>query len=209
MSRPRYRLKAALIAFLVGVPLASASGETVISKSTSYFTIGGRTAAELDKALAAAGPMMKNTGARHPGATRIKFGGTITYVSRGGSCAVGSARVTLSTRLILPRWKHRRQANRDLALVWDTLAADIKRHEERHAEIARIHAREMEKALLALKPEPDCERMQTRVTAVSAEEVERHDKDQARFDRVEATNFDRRMIRLLQYRLESLKKSDR
>ena len=28
-----------------------------------------------------------------------------------------------------------------MALIWDTLASDIKRHEERHAEIARTHAR--------------------------------------------------------------------
>lgn len=209
MSRVHVPLKAALIAFIVGIPLGSASGETVISKSVSYFAIGGRTAAELDKALAAAGPMMKSTGTRHPGATRIKFGGTITYVSRGGRCAVGTARVTLSTRIILPRWKYRRQANRDLALVWDTLAADIKRHEERHAEIARNHARQMEKAFLGLKPEADCERMQSRVAEVSAAEVASHDKDQARFDRTEAANFDRRMIRLLQYRLDALKKDQR
>ncbi|WEX75936.1 DUF922 domain-containing Zn-dependent protease [Sinorhizobium numidicum] len=209
MSRLHVPLKAALIACLVGLPLGSASGETLISKSFTYFSIGGRTAAELDKALSSAGPLMKSTGTRHPGATRIKFGGTITYVSRSGRCAVGTARVMLSTRIILPRWKYRRQAGRDLAVVWDTLAADIKRHEERHAEIARNHARQMEKALLELKPEADCERMQARVARVSAEEVERHDKDQARFDRTEAANFDRRMIRLLQHRLKSLKNAER
>jgi predicted secreted Zn-dependent protease len=209
MFRVRNPLRAALIAFLVGLPLSNASGETLISKSVTYFSIGGRTAAELDKALAASGPLMKNTGTRHPGATRIKFGGTITYVSRGGRCAVGTARVTLSTRIILPRWKYRRQAGRDLALVWDTLAADIKRHEERHAEIARNHARHMERAFLGLKPEANCELMQARVADLSAAEVANHDKDQARFDRTEAANFDRRMIRLLQYRLDSLTKATR
>ncbi|MCA1493579.1 DUF922 domain-containing Zn-dependent protease [Ensifer sp. NBAIM29] len=207
MSRAPVSMKAALVAFFVGFPLGSAVAETAISKSISYFSIGGRTAAELDKALSATGPLMTSTGSRHPGATRIKFGGTVTYVSRNGRCAVGSARVTLNTRIILPRWKHRRQANPDLALVWDTLAADIKRHEERHAEIARLHARRMEKALLTLRPEADCERMQARVADVSAKEVEIHDKDQARFDRTEAANFDRRMVRLLQYRLERLKKA--
>ncbi|MBK5569493.1 DUF922 domain-containing Zn-dependent protease [Ensifer sp. 2YAB10] len=207
MSRVRVPFKAALLALLVAAPLSAASGETVINKSFSYFTIGGRTAAELDKALSTGGPMMKSTGARHPGATRIKFGGSITYVNRGGRCAVGSARVTLSTRIILPRWKYRRQAGRDLALVWDTLSSDIKRHEERHAEIARNHARRMEKMFLALKPESDCERMQASVARVSATAIEDHDKDQARFDRTEAANFDKRMIRLLQYRLEALKKT--
>ncbi|MGN7733413.1 DUF922 domain-containing protein [Hyphomicrobiales bacterium] len=206
MFRVRVPFKAALLALLVAAPLSAASGETVINKSFSYFTIGGRTAEELDKALSAGGPMMKSTGARHPGATRIKFGGSITYVNRGGRCAVGSARVTLSTRIILPRWKYRRQAGRDLALVWDTLSSDIKRHEERHAEIARNHARRMEKMFLALKPEADCERMQASVARVSITAIEAHDKDQARFDRTEAANFDKRMIRLLQYRLEALKK---
>ena len=120
-----------------------------------------------------------------------------------------SAKVTLNTRIILPRWKYRRQASRDLALVWEMLASDIKRHEERHAEIARIHARQMEKTLLALKPQATCEHMQAEVARASAEAIAAHDKDQARFDRTEAANFDRRMIRLLQYRLESLKKTQR
>ncbi len=207
MSRVRVPFKVALLALLVAAPLGTASGETVVNKSFSYFSIGGRTAEELDKALSASGPMMKSTGARHPGATRIKFGGSITYVSRNGRCAVGSARVTLNTRIILPRWKYRRQAGRDLALVWDTLSSDIKRHEERHAEIARNHARRMEKMFLALKPQDTCEEMQESVARASATAIEAHDKDQARFDRTEAANFDKRMIRLLQYRLETLKKA--
>ncbi|MBD9647186.1 putative secreted Zn-dependent protease [Ensifer sp. KUDG1] len=207
MSRVRVPFKVALLALLVAAPFGTASGETVVNKSFSYFSIGGRTAEELDKALSASGPMMKSTGARHPGATRIKFGGSITYVSRNGRCAVGSARVTLNTRIILPKWKYRRQAGRDLALVWDTLSSDIKRHEERHAEIARNHARRMEKMFLALKPQDTCEEMQESVARASATAIEAHDKDQARFDRTEAANFDKRMIRLLQYRLETLKKA--
>ncbi|WP_275791106.1 DUF922 domain-containing Zn-dependent protease [Pararhizobium gei] len=186
-----------------------ARAETAISKSITYFSIGGRTAEELDKALSENGPMMNSTGSRHPGATKIKFGGTVTYVKHGERCAVGSAKVTLNTRLILPRWKNRRKAGRDLALVWDTLASDIKRHEERHAEIARNHARQLEKDFLGLKPEADCERMQARVARLSETAIEAHDRDQARFDRTEAANFDRRMVRLLKYRLDSLSKPAR
>lgn len=202
MPRLHIPLRAALVALLVGVPFGNASGETLISKRISYFSIGGRTAAELDKALSASGPMMKSTGTRHPGATRIKFGGTVTYVSRDDRCAVGSAKVTLNTRIILPRWKYRRQAGRDLALVWDTLASDIKRHEERHAEIARGHARDLERKLKSLRPEADCERMQARVDRTTADAVTAHDADQARFDRVESKNFNDRMMRLLTHRLK-------
>ncbi len=205
---PIGRLSIATLLFLsiAATNMTPALADTVINKSITYFSVGGRTAEELDKALSEHGPMMNSTGTRHPGATKIKFGGTVTYVKHGERCAVGSAKVTLSTRLILPRWKNRHKANRDLALVWDTLASDIKRHEERHAEIARNHARKLEKDFMALKPEADCERMQARVARLSETAIQDHDRDQARFDRMEAANFDRRMVRLLQYRLDSMTK---
>ncbi len=180
-----------------------ARAETITSKTFAYFSVGGRTAAELDEELSKRGPMMKHSGSRHPGATRIKWGGSVTYVRRGSRCAVGESRVTLSTEIILPRWKHRKRATPSLALIWDPLSSDIKRHEERHAEIARTHARSLERTLIALRPEADCERMQARVDRVTADAVTKHDADQARFDRIESKNFNDRMMRLLVHRLKN------
>ncbi len=204
MPTARIYLAALLAVSFAAGDAGVSRAETLFSKSITYYSINGKTAAELDDALSAGGPLMKSTGSRHPGATRIKFGGSITYVKRGDRCAVGSAKVTLNTKLILPRWKNRAKAGTELALVWDTLSSDIKRHEERHAEIARNHARQMEKTFLALKPEADCERMQASVARASENAILAHDKDQARFDKTEAVNFDRRMVRLLKYRLDSL-----
>ena len=188
---------------LAATLLQPARAETITTKTFSYFAVGGRTAAELDQELAKRGPMMKHSGSRHPGATRIKWGGDVTYVRRGSRCGVGAAQVTLSTQIILPRWKNRKRATASLALIWDTLIADIKRHEERHAEIARSHARGLERTLTRLPPEKDCERMQARVDRATADAVAAHDADQARFDRVEAKNFNARMMRLLAHRLQS------
>lgn len=204
MPTARFSLVALLAVAFVAGDAAMLQAETLTSKSITYYSIGGKTAAELDEALSSGGPMMKSTGSRHPGATRIKFGGTITYVKRGNRCAVGSAKVTLNTKLILPRWKNRAKAGQELAIVWDTLSSDIKRHEERHAEIARNHARKMEKTFLSLKPEADCERMQASVARASEDAIAAHDKDQARFDKTEAVNFDRRMVRLLKHRLDTM-----
>lgn len=202
------RCRAALAAFLLfGLSTTSATAGTTISKSISYYSVSGRTADELDAALSKRGPLMRSTGTRHPGATKIRFGGTITYALRDGICVVGSADVTLSTKLILPRWTNRKRSTRDLALIWDTLASDIKRHEERHAEIARNHARTLERDLLRLRPEKDCKRLQDKAAEVSIAAIETHDKDQARFDRSEAANFDKRMMRLLEYRVQTLKRA--
>ncbi|OLP61393.1 peptidase [Xaviernesmea oryzae] len=199
----------ALAAMLIALPGASLRAETQMVKTITYFPIRGTTAEDLDKALSAHGPLMTATGARHPGATRIKFGGSVSYVRQGERCLVGTAKVTLSTKLILPRWTQRHRADRDMGLVWDTLSSDIKRHEERHAEIARNYARDLEKALLALPAKADCETLQADASRVTAEMVAAHDKAQIAFDRREAINFDRRMVRLLQYRLERLRDAER
>jgi predicted secreted Zn-dependent protease len=191
------------LAVVVCLSVQPAGAETITSKTFAYFSVGGRTAAELDEELSKRGPMMKHNGSRHPGATKIKWGGSVTYVRRGNRCAVGEAKVTLSTQIILPRWKNRKRTTASLALIWDTLASDIKRHEERHAEIARTHARTLERTLKTLRPEADCERMQARVDRATADAVSKHDADQARFDRVESKNFNDRMMRLLTHRLKS------
>ncbi|WP_454286701.1 DUF922 domain-containing Zn-dependent protease [Rhizobium arsenicireducens] len=174
--------------------------ETIVRKSISYFQIGGTTAEELDRELERRGPMTRASGSRHPGATQIKFGGELGYVESAGRCRVGSVDVTLDTRLVLPRWKNRKRAKGDIALIWDALSSDIKRHEERHAEIARDYARRLEKTLKSLRPQRDCEAMQAKVTEATDKVVAAHDAAQMRFDRVEAVNFEKRMIRILDYR---------
>ncbi len=188
--------------FLLCVIPATASAEPVITKTYSYFRIGGRTADDLDRELDRRGPMTHTTGHRHPGATEIKFGGDVTYLEKGGRCLVGGTRVTLRTHMILPRWSNRGRAASDLGFIWDTLSMDIKRHEERHAEIARMQARLLERTLLALRPEATCSLLEARVAETTKTLLEKHDLEQARFDQVEATNFDARMMRLLQYRLQ-------
>ncbi|CAN7634487.1 DUF922 domain-containing protein [Rhizobium sp. LjRoot30] len=192
----------AALAFFSGLA-GQACAETIISKSVSYFTIRGTTAEELDHELNRRGPLTKTSGLRHPGATRIKFGGAVTYFEKGGRCRIQEAKITLSTQLILPQWKNRKKAKPGLAMIWETLSADIKRHEERHAEIARNHARDMERKLMRLGPERSCEALQARVATTSKAAIDSHDRDQARFDRIEAANFEDRMMRLLRHRMKA------
>lgn len=189
-----------LLGALTGLSPNAAKSETIVRKSISYFQIGGTTAADIDDELARKGPFTEATGNRHPGATQIRFGGDLTYTKRGKQCAVEDATVTLDTKIILPRWKNRKRATPEMAMIWDALAADIKRHEERHAEIARQHAKLLEKRLLKLRPERDCDRLQAKVTKVTDEVTRAHDMAQVEFDRIESRNFEDRMLRILRHR---------
>lgn len=208
MSFVRSSLFFAITAALVFQFPSMAAADTIVNKQISYFSITGTTAEELDRALIAKGPLTGQTGLRHPGITRIRFGGHVTYIEKENRCYVSKARVTLSTHLILPRWTNRKNAGANLKLIWDTLSADIKRHEERHAEIARTHARSMEQAFLALPPQESCKAMQTLVADTSSAAIEAHDRDQARFDRIEGINFEARLVRLLKYKLQAQQKSN-
>lgn len=187
---------------LAGVFASPASAAPIITKTYSYFQIGGKTAEDLDKELEKRGPLTRTTGHRHPGATEIKFGGEVTYVERANRCTVGAARVTLRTHIVLPRWINRRRADADLGMIWDTLSADIKRHEERHAEIARTHARILERQLLDLSAPSSCDSLEKKVADATRDLLEAHDREQMRFDQVESKNFDERMTRLLKYRMK-------
>jgi predicted secreted Zn-dependent protease len=193
-----------LLAFSMTIALCtSASAEVVATKSYSYFDIRGRTADELDQQLSTRGPTANGSSARHPGATKIRFGGEATYIQHDGRCKVGSAKVTVHTQIILPRWRNRKGATKDLSMIWDALSSDIKRHEERHAEIARTQARAMERGILSLPAQRNCEAMQELVSDESTRGIDEHDRLQARFDKVEAVNFQNRMMRLLNNRLKS------
>ena len=196
--RARTLINPLLIA-LFSLGVGAASADTIVHKQVTYFSIGGTTAADLDREMMKRGPLLRS-GARHPGATRIRFSGTATFVSKNGECTIGGARVTLNTKITLPRWKNRSKASKQMATLWDTLSADIKRHEERHAEIARNHARGFEKQILRLSAAKSCDILKEQVNELSREAMSKHDEDQKRFDRIEAANFENRMIRLLKYR---------
>lgn len=179
------------------VPAAQAAS---LSKSYSYFTIRGKTLDEIQEQLDRRGPRLRETGRRHAGATRMEFKTHAGYRERNGRCEVTSGKVTLVARVILPRWSQR-GASEDVRLVWETLAADIKRHEEAHVTIARKYAREIEAQIAAVRPQRSCALARKKVEETTDRLMRRHNAEQDRFDEVEAHNFESRLTRLLDQRM--------
>lgn len=193
-------LLSAGLSLLAVAPALSAG----VTKTYSYFAIGGLTVEEIERELTVRGPQVKSTGSRHPGATQMEFSSRVKYGMKGNRCAVLDARVTVQARIILPRWNKRSKADPDVRLIWDTLAGDIKRHEESHVVIAKNHARELEQALEAIDPQRDCASAERKVAALTERILARHDAEQQRFDRIEGINFESRLLRLLRYRMERM-----
>jgi predicted secreted Zn-dependent protease len=170
--------KPILAAMMLAFAACGAADAASLVKTYSYFTVGGTTVDEIEKELKRRGPQVKSSGLRHPGATRMEFTSKVGYAERGGRCSVVSA--------------------------GDTLAADIKRHEESHVVIAKNHARELEEALKLVPRQRDCAKTQEKVKEVTARILAQHDREQDRFDMIEGKNFESRLMRLLQYRIERI-----
>lgn len=196
--------KSLLILSLLLCAMPPAQGAS-LSKSYSYFSIGGSTLDEIESQLLKRGPQLKNSGKRHPGATRMEFTTRLGYAEdKKGSCQIIKANVTVKARMILPRWRRSKNAEQDVRLIWDTLSSDIKRHEESHVIIAKNHAREMEEALKGLYREKNCQVLAAKAKAITTKLLEKHDRAQIEFDRVEGMNFENRILKLLRYRLERI-----
>ena len=197
-------MKRSLLCALLLAVTAVPAGAANLVKTYSYFSIGGSTLDEIEKQLSTHGPQVKSTGSRHPGATQMAFTTRISYARRASSCRIADAAVTVKVKVILPKWRRPRKADPDVKLFWDTLAADIKRHEERHVEIAKNHARELEDALKATYPQKDCDAAKAKAAEITAAVLARHDRAQVQFDRVESVNFESRILRLMRYRIERI-----
>jgi predicted secreted Zn-dependent protease len=187
---------------LAGISLPAESAS--IDKKYSYFNLYGKTAEDLDREIAKRGPKLLQTGTRHPGATTMNFGLKTKITNDGTYCKLDRAYVTLDLKLSLPRWKGRERATQDMGIMWDTLSSDIKRHEERHALIARSYAIDLERSLENLPRNRDCKRLQANAESVAKDLLKRHADAQAQFDKIESINFEARISRLLEYRLQRI-----
>lgn len=201
------KYKSALF-ILAGIYIASSmpsADAASIFRKYSYYNITGKTAKELDRSLAKNGPFIQSTGQRHPGASRIELDAKIHYGREDGKhCKIENAQVNVHAKVFIPRWVNRKRAEPDIALIWDTLVSDIKRHEESHIIIARKHASELEQQAKKLFSRKDCEGLRADIDRLIEKTLDNLNKEQAYFDKVEAINFENRFERLLSYRLEKV-----
>lgn len=196
---------AALALFLaVGIMPASASE---LAKTYTYFSIRGATMADIDRELARRGPSVGGGNERHPGATRMEFRTKLGYAATGNSCTIRTVKVQVRAKVILPRWYPPRRASFETRFVWDTLASDIRRHEEQHVAIANSYGRKLESALKTVGRQRNCAIAGEKAQKISDRILGQHDRAQQRFDAAESAGFERRLSKLLKQRLRELKRS--
>lgn len=193
-----------LLALSLLAAMSVPAAAVTLSRSYSYFTVRGNSLAELERQLHNNGPQINGAPEGHPGATNMEFTSRVRYREGNGRCSIDDVNVTIRAHVILPRWRDGKRAEKELQLIWDTLASDIKRHEESHISIAKNHARMLEDTLRGLPGRKTCEQLASNVEKETERLLARHDAEQDAFDRIETINFESRIERLLNYRLEQI-----
>jgi predicted secreted Zn-dependent protease len=117
---------------------------------------------------------------------------------------VSAATVRINAKVILPKWHAGRKASSDARFVWGSLSADMKRHEESHVIIAKNHARELENALRGIGRQKTCKIASARAAKLTKTILDKHDREQVRFDRIESAGFERRLLRLMENRMRRM-----
>ncbi|WP_193227854.1 DUF922 domain-containing Zn-dependent protease [Aureimonas psammosilenae] len=192
--------------FALGIFVGTAGAQAAaINERTTYFTLRGTTLEQLDRELNRKGPTAGGGNDRHPGATQVKFGGTVTYLPNGGVCRISRVDFNLKLVKILPRWTPPKSASASTVIVWRTLAEDIARHEEDHAKIAREYLRRMEAAVRNLGPRRDCDAMEAAVNATTSRYLRQHERAQKDFDFREGRDVNYRLKKLLKRNIDAAK----
>lgn len=158
--------------------------------SVGYYDIKGTTFSELDQQILLHGPTVKGVG-KALAATNIKMEPNIRFSRLNGKCRLTKIRVKVKARVTLPRLTNRKNLTKKLRNAWNNLEEYARLHEAVHVAIADHHALEIEKALAALPPAEDCEKLRTNAQDLAATLLEKHQQEQLRFDASEKQRIEK------------------
>ena len=160
----------------------SLAGCTSTSVTTGYYEVSGQSARQLDRSIAANGPM----GGHAFAATQIQIlPVALKEMMTAEGCKVATARFKVIANITMPRWRNRGGASADLKQGFDIFADYARVHEQVHVRIGEAAARTMEAQALEIPPQKDCDRLAARVKAVVLRVQKQHNKAQLAFDAAE------------------------
>ena len=136
----RYRLRrhfTVLICLLAGALFAGAAHAEVVSDVRyKTYTVRGQTNKEIWRDIGRKGPHQRHRGLYAQALSEIRYGWSVSYRRRAGSCRVDDAKIDVSVLITLPKWAGEKRGEPRLKKAWKHYLAKVRRHEERHKTIA-------------------------------------------------------------------------
>jgi predicted secreted Zn-dependent protease len=163
---------------------------TTSSVTTDFYDIKGNTEKALDRSIRLNSPQNGEAFA----AIEVRLVPVeIKPVVDPVGCRIGTAKIKVEARIILPRWKDRNGASSELKRGFDIYAAYAKEHENVHLRIAEQAAKALENDLKAIPSQKNCDVTLQKSKRVVRSLLARHNRVQLAFDASEK----RRIAKLL------------
>lgn len=197
ISSPRLFHLFILTLMIAFAAMASASAAGLkIREKTKFYSIKGKTAAELASAMSVKGPYSFQHRRRAWATAGRKLRYRIHHQKIGKKCKVRRVEMALTITYTMPRARSERRLKRSTRRTWKKMYALLHKHEQVHGRYFKRFAREAYSALRRIPPQRYCRSILRRADKI----IDRlDDKDGARNDRFDANdkrNY-RRMSRLV------------
>ena len=169
-------------AVLISMPLMLAAGEPLVRVHTSYYYIDGPSATVLAAQLDQNGPVGSD-GNHYAGRTRWDIQWKFGHQQQGTTCSMRDVAVAVGIAQILPRWRAEDKGAAALKGRWTKFMEALQRHEDGHKERGMRAGKEIEAAVLAVKPASNCEDLEVAGNAAAEAIVAKYQALDEEYDR--------------------------
>ena len=139
--------------------------EVEIEESTMvYFPIFGTTPRELQDSIRANGPYSQIVKQHVNAQIGWRLNWKFDYIRDRGQCRIGKFKIILSTEITFPKWMNPEAADESVRSLWNSVAKDIRTHEDGHKAIGVEGANVLARRLRALPPFDTCEELNAEIT---------------------------------------------
>ncbi len=152
-----------VLAVLISMPVA---GEPLVRLHTSYYYIDGPSATVLAAQLDQNGPVGAD-GSHYAGRTRWDIQWKFRRQQQGTACSMKDVAVAVGIAQTLPRWRGEDKGAPGLKVVWAKFLGALQRHEDGHKQHGLKAGRQIEAAVLAVKPASNCEDLEMAANAAA------------------------------------------
>jgi predicted secreted Zn-dependent protease len=156
--------------------------EPLVRLHTSYYYIDGASATVLAAQLDQNGPLGSD-GTRHPGRTRWDIQWKFGHEEKGTACSMTAVAIAVGVAQTVPRWRGEEKGAAGLKALWTKFIAALQRHEDGHKQNGLKAGKEIEAAVLAVKPASNCEDLEAAANAAAQAVVKKYQALDEEYDR--------------------------
>ena len=168
---------------LLGPFTSDSLAKVTIKERTTTYSVSGKTGKDIYQQIVRKGPKLRGRKGAHVATTTFNYDfRNIRTAIRGNRCVVTNIDVVMNFVYRTPKWTGR--GSPEVRRAWKAFEGHIRRHEDKHRDIAIEYARRLESGALRLTGDVrrGCSDFRAKAESLGRRERAWHDRKQQAFD---------------------------